>query len=709
MTVLGCIVYQHNIWLVIIAGLLCAAGAWVTTRLFVRSNHATGRQRAGWYFLTALTAGVAIWCTHFIAMLGFDAGMPVSFEPVLTVISLLIAVVGSTIGFVLGGSRLTRAAPLLGGAVIGLAIATMHYVGMIAYRVQGVVSWDMPHLISSVVLSVVFSSAALYFGMRKITQAHNLMAGQLSVAILTLHFTGMAAFRIEPFMIEGKFTNPAAFQGLAIAITGMSLVIIGAGLVSYLLDDQMRAEAVERLRAMALIDALTGLPNRANYNERLELELELARQRKGKLALIGIDLNRFKEINDLRGHNAGDEVLRVLGRRIKSVLRENEGEFVARTGGDEFCATCRINDRSDVSDFLERLERVLFKSIRFQEFDISPGASLGVSIYPDDAADIDTLIGNSDLAMYRAKGDPLRRICFYEPSMDEQVKARRGMAADLRQAIDRGELSLHYQVQTSVADGQICGYEALLRWQHPRYGSVPPADFIPLAEENGLILPIGEWVMRRACTEAASWNPPYKVAVNLSALQFVHADLPQVVMSILVETGLSPHRLELELTETAIFADRDRALHILRQLKGFGISIALDDFGTGYSSLDTLRAFPFDRIKIDRSFFDAAMITPQTMAVIRAVLALGRSFGIPVLAEGIETYDQLSMLNQEGCEEAQGFLLGRPVPVADIVASGQISQRPPEPYADYGVKPGKVKNNEENNPNKDIHSFVNRA
>ena len=239
--------------------------------------------------------------------------------------------------------------------------------------------------------------------------------------------------------------------------------------------------------------------------------------------------------------------------------------------------------------------------------------------------------------------------------------------------MDNNQLDIHYQVQTSVSTGEILGYEALLRWEHPQRGFIPPAEFIPLAEESGLILQMGEWVLRTACAKAASWEPKYKVAVNLSPVQFAHTDLPKLVLEVLVETGLSPDRLELELTESTIFADKERSLHMLRQIKGLGVSIALDDFGTGYSSLDTLRAFPFDKIKLDHSFMSEIESSPQAKAIIRAVLALGKSLDIPILAEGIETQGQLTLLGTEGCDEAQGYFLGRPAPLYQIVISGQIT------------------------------------
>ncbi|KVZ96223.1 putative bifunctional diguanylate cyclase/phosphodiesterase [Burkholderia ubonensis] len=671
-TVFGCIVYRHNLWLLLLAALLCGAGSWVTARLFQRTVNTTGTQRLGWHVLTAISAGVAIWCTHFVAMLGFEAGAPVHFNLPLTLVSLVIAVGGSTIGFVLTTFRAAKAAaPALGGAVVGVAIVLMHFTGMLAWRVEGFVSWDVGYLIASVLLSMTLAALALHLAMLPSRHAVNQMAVVLSLAILALHFTGMCALRVTPLTLDGAWTDANALRPLALAVTAMSLVIVCTGLVSYVIDSNVRAESLEHLRRMALSDMLTGLPNRASFNERLDLEIALAHERGTKLALIGIDLNRFKEINDLRGHHAGDEVLRILARRMTNLLRD--GEFVARIGGDEFAALCRMNDGTHPMDLLGRLEPALFKPVRIDDYEIAPGASFGVAVYPDDATTKAALINNADLAMYRAKGSLTQPVCFYEPAMDLVVRARRSLAADLRRAVADNQLSIHYQVQTSLATGEIRGYEALLRWQHATLGAIAPAEFIPLAEESGVILDIGAWVLREACTRAATWEPPYVVAVNVSAMQIMHADLTGLVARVLEETRLPASRLQLELTESTIFAGRERALDTLRQIKALGVSIALDDFGTGYSSLDTLRSFPFDRIKLDQSFVADAELRPQDRAIIRAVLALGKSLGIPILAEGIETHDQLALLAEEGCDEAQGFLLGRPAPLNEIVGSGQIT------------------------------------
>lgn len=672
MTILDCVVDKHNTWLVAVAAIVCASGSWAIICLFERASRTTGLQRAGWHFLSAVAAGAAIWCTHFIAILAYEPGAPVAFDPLMTIVSLLVAIVGAGAGFLVAASGATRFAPAIGGAIAGIAIAVMHYTGMMAYRVQGIVSWDRGYLLASIVLSVVLSALAIHLITKKHLRAYrSLSAAVLFLAIISLHFTGMTAFQVTPLLVDNSFSNPAAMQALALAVATVALVIVGAGLASYMIDDSVRTESLDRLRHMALNDSLTGLPNRTSFADRLDHEIDIANETGGKVALIGIDLDRFKELNDLRGHGVGDMLLRTLGARLAELLRD--GEFVARIGGDEFAAIQRFTDYAALEDFLVRLQEALFGPIKEQGLAVVPGASLGVAIYPDNASSREMLIANADLAMYRAKADLTLHVCYYDQSMDDIVRARRSLANDLRAAIDNNELDVHYQVQTSVSTNQIRGFEALLRWNHPERGFIPPSEFIPVAEENGLIMQLGEWVLREACADAASWKPPYKVAVNLSPAQFTHADLPSLIIEVLMSTGLSANRLELELTESTIFQDKERSFSVLRQIKALGVNIALDDFGTGYSSLEMLRAFPFDKIKLDRSFIHEAEESLQAKSIIRAVLALGKSLEIPILAEGIETEGQLSLLGAEGCDEVQGFLLGRPIPISKLVESGKIS------------------------------------
>ena len=335
-------------------------------------------------------------------------------------------------------------------------------------------------------------------------------------------------------------------------------------------------------------------------------------------------------------------------------------EFLARLGGDEFVALVPAADRDAALAAAERLRAAIITPIRAEHADIQCGASIGIALWPQDAESSTVLANNADLAMYRAKAMLTTDICFYEEAMDEEVRRRRRITLGLREALEQDRFELHYQVQTSVETGEVTGYEALLRWRQADGGYISPADFIPLAEETGMILPIGEWVLRRACAEAVGWEQPHRIAVNLSPVQLSNVDLPRLVHQVLIETGLPPSRLELEITETAMISDMERTTHVLRQLKLLGVSVAMDDFGTGYSSLSTLRAFPFDKIKLDRTFMSELDGGPQSAAIIRAVLALGESLDIPILAEGVETIEQLEFLRSQGCDEAQGFLLGRP-------------------------------------------------
>jgi diguanylate cyclase (GGDEF)-like protein/PAS domain S-box-containing protein len=427
-------------------------------------------------------------------------------------------------------------------------------------------------------------------------------------------------------------------------------------------DITERKQAEARIAHMAHHDPLTDLPNRAAFSERLAFTLERAAATGETFAILCLDLDRFKEINDVFGHSVGDELLREVSRRLQAAT---EGAFLARLGGDEFTLIATDGAQPSTAEALaDRLLGVFADDLAIDGQRLRIGLSIGVAIFPTDGTDVTTLLGNADAALYRAKADGRGTIRFFQVEMDKQLRERRAMQHELRSAIADDELSLDYQPQ-SLIGGEIIGFEALLRWHHPSRGIVPPGTFISLAEESGLIIPIGEWVLREACREAASWPRPLQIAINLSPIQFRHGDLPELVHSILLQTGLAPNRLELEITEGVLVEDFSRALSILRRLKSLGVRIAMDDFGTGYSSLSYLQSFPFDKIKIDRSFISNVERNPQSAAIVRAVIGLARGLDLPVLAEGVETRDQLAFLSREACDEIQGYLLGRPGPMDD--------------------------------------------
>jgi diguanylate cyclase (GGDEF)-like protein/PAS domain S-box-containing protein len=433
-------------------------------------------------------------------------------------------------------------------------------------------------------------------------------------------------------------------------------------LLTVIEDVTERKEAQALIQHMALHDPLTDLPNRTAFNEHLASIFESAEASGSGFAVLCLDLDRFKEVNDVFGHSVGDALLCRVSERFSVA---GEGAFLARLGGDEFVLI--IADSLQPSGAMAVADRLLATSSGGFEIEghrTFIGLSVGVAIYPADGMDPGTLVANADAALCRAKAEGRGRVCFFDAELDRQLREKRALHQDLHAAVSHEQLVLHYQPQAKIA-GEIIGFEALVRWQHPIRGLVSPGVFIPLAEESGSILAIGHWVLREACREAASWVQPLRIAVNLSPAQFLQGDLPTLVHTTLLEAGLAADRLELEITEGVLIGDYDRAIAILQRLKALGVHIAMDDFGTGYSSLSYLQSFPFDKIKIDQSFLSNVERNGQSAAIIRGVIGLARGLGLPVIAEGVETNEQLDFLSREACDEVQGYLIGRPCPIAD--------------------------------------------
>jgi len=730
--------------------------------------------RAAWVLLTGLVAGCSVWATHFIAMLSFDTGLKAGFLPLGTLASLLIAGVFMAAAFAAAALTHGRAGKLAGGVLAGLGVGAMHYTGMSAYVTEGVLTWDLPLVASSLALGVGLAVAAMFVADGGEKRGRLLTATLLlTLAICSLHFTGMGAIVIVPdatidvpaqllssvmmtlavvlivgliilgglsaVLIEGganaqalrriRRLADAAYEGIVVvrgdriqdanaafcALAGAEVadlvdLPLEGGLLSFdddgangrreglltphgggapipietfarvleagrgageqedlvvlaVRDLRERRSAEEKIRYLAEHDGLTGLANRNVMQSRLAQALEQASVSGDSLAVICIDLDHFKEANDLHGHLAGDAILSEVARRLRASV--SAPSFAARLGGDEFVVVqIGAGDQpAAAAELSARLLEVLREPVAFADQQLQVGASLGISLYREDGDTGETLLVNADMALYRAKEDGRGNYCFFKREMDETIRERRTLARELRQAISLEELVLHYQPLARAEDGEVCGFEALVRWRHPQRGMVPPMDFIPVAEESGLILPLGEWVLRRACADAAAWDKPLRIAVNLSPVQLNQPNLAAMVHEVLLETGLAPRRLELEITETALFKDYQRALDNLRRLKALGVRIAMDDFGTGFSSLSTLQSFPFDKIKIDKSFVENIHRHDRATAIVRAVLSLGRSLEIPVTAEGVETAEQLEFLRGEACAEVQGYAIGRPAPI----------------------------------------------
>ncbi len=772
--VYACIAHQHDWKLVLLAGGICLLSCAMALGLLRRMSALSGLRRGAALLVAATVTGIGIWATHFVAMLAYRSGIPTAYEPGVTVLSLLAAIDLLGLALWLAFNQRLRFGATIGGAVVGLSIGAMHYLGMSAVRVEGVIAFDPTLVIASLVVGVGFGAGAFAVARRGPGLRRQAIAALLlTLAICGLHFTGMSAVSVTPDPTRSLPANAVSGAGLAqwvalaavglLLVSGLLLIIGGrhrrqeaqrlselanaaveglaicdegvvvtanaslarmlgvpaadlvgrpfaslfdsdaapgadlvAGarieaqicsaldervpveLIAYSLpsngkprlgiavrDLRERVEAEAKIRFLAHHDALTELPNRFSFNEQLERELLSHRRRDDGFAVLFLDLDRFKQVNDVLGHGAGDQVLKTVAARVSGLL--DEVDTLARLGGDEF-AIIRLGDTSPQA--LARLSGEILEAIAndivIDGQTVNVGVSVGVAIYPEDGKAADALVSNADAALYEAKNNGRQCYCFFKSDLGAQLRERQQLEFELRQALARGEFTLAYQRQTSIKDQKTFGFEALLRWRSPKRGNVPPDAFIPLAEECGLIAQIGEWALREACREAASWPKPLQIAVNVSTVQLRSATLPRLVHEILLETGLDPARLELEITETALIEDLPTALHCLRQLKALGVKVAMDDFGTGYSSLSNLRAFPFDKVKIDKSFVRNVQDDQQAATIIRAIIGLCRGLNLSVLAEGVETTEELNFLDAESCVEAQGFLWGKPGKISDF-------------------------------------------
>jgi diguanylate cyclase (GGDEF)-like protein/PAS domain S-box-containing protein len=432
--------------------------------------------------------------------------------------------------------------------------------------------------------------------------------------------------------------------------------------------EQQAAEA--HIQQLAHFDALTGLPNRVLLQERCSQAIDIARRNGEPLALLFLDLDHFKNVNDSLGHRVGDELLKVLARRLKSSVREQD--TVSRLGGDEFIVVLPGTDAQGAAHVAAKVMEQATQPFQIDQHELTVTPSIGIALHPDDGADFDTLCKRADIAMYRAKRDGRNNFRFFTGEMQAQSVRALQLENALRRALERGQLHLHYQPQISLHGGQVVGAEALLRWQHPELGAVSPAEFIPVAEASGLILPIGEWVLRSAVQQLKRWidggMAPITMAVNLSSVQFRHADLPAMVTRILEEAGLPPERLELELTEGVAMVDPLGAIAVMNDLHDRGVRMSIDDFGTGYSSLSYLKKFCAYKLKIDQSFVRDITEDPEDKAIVSAIISMAASLGLQTIAEGVETEGQLEFLRTRGCHEVQGYHFSRPLPPGDFLA-----------------------------------------
>jgi len=771
--VYNCIVAEHDLKLVVLAAGICALASWAAINLLRHARRSDGHMRGVWLVVSAISTGFGIWATHFVAMLAFSPGLPSGYNVTLTILSLVAAILLTGAGLAVSLIGDSRQGPWIGGAIVGGGIAAMHYIGMAAFEIQGIILWDFALVATSIVLGAAIGAVALPVGLHGKEESWKIGgAVLLTLAICSHHFTAMGAVSVipSPQVEVPQSALPAGWLAVGVALASVMIIalalagivldardrrrselevdrmrdlanaavegllvcdgetivsvntsfaalmgqpasdLVGARLETCFPDTTARAEllsgsgqpvettlrqsdgaatpvelilrpinfagrphhvvavrdlqprkaAEQHIHYLAHHDALTALPNRSSFNTRIDQEI--ASLPKGaRLAVLCLDLDRFKEVNDLFGHAAGDKVLQAVAARVTPVLGERQ--MMARLGGDEFAVLLpSIANPAMAGRLAESILDALRTPDETPEAN-SISASIGIALYPDDAKDRQLLLTHADTALYRAKSEGRNTYRFFEAVMGAEVRERRMLEHDLRLAIARKQLRLVYQPQTDIQTRAISGFEALLRWSHPVRGEVSPGVFIPIAEDSGAILEIGDWALKTACHEAATWTQPLTVAVNVSPVQLYNADFVKELHQILLETGLPACRLEIEITETALVRDFDRALATLRQIKALGVRIAMDDFGTGYSSLSNLRAFPFNKIKIDGSFIRSVNANDQAATIVRAVLGLGRGLGLPVLAEGVETEAELQFLEEEFCDAVQGYLLGRPAAI----------------------------------------------
>jgi diguanylate cyclase (GGDEF)-like protein/PAS domain S-box-containing protein len=719
-------------------------------------------------------------------MLAFRPDLPLAYSTVETLLSLVLSIVISAAGLYVAAQPDWRIATL-GGALVGVAIAIMHYVGMSAIRIPGRIEWDLSGVSTSIGLGLFFASAA--FGIASINRHISGAVATvllLVLAVASLHFVGVSAVTIVPDGTALVLERSISPSSLAVMVSAVALSVLTISLITSIIDRRnqkwtsrqralldnavnnmvqglcmfdadgrvviyndrfrgmlgmtakdledasflsilkWRKEAGEPLESpelyaekvrrkidlgmisesvvkrpngkiyhvvkspcegggwvstfedvtnlknaekhilhMASHDTLTNLPNRVLFSERFDA-LRASPVRRELLAVMCVDQIRFRDVNDWFGRAVGDKLLKLVAERLSRCLRPSD--LIARFGGDEFVVvqSGKGLTRSDVAKLARRLIEAASAPYSIEGKEITIDVSIGIAVAPDDGEELEQLLKSADLALYEAKAEGRRKYRFFEYSMNEEADRRHEIESDLRYAVERGEFELRYQPLYDLTGKHIVSAEALIRWNHPLRGLIGPGEFISIAEQTGLIVPISEWVIKQACSDAAAWPNDIRVAVNLSPLQFKAGSVLSSVKAALKSAGMQANRLECEITESILLQDTKSTIETLRELQNIGVRIAMDDFGTGYSSLSYLMKFPFDKIKIDQSFVREITSSQESRAIIQAVVGLAKQLKIKTTAEGVETQEQLEFLANQGCAELQGYLFSRPVPVAEL-------------------------------------------
>lgn len=682
------LVGSYNIWLVLASLLVAMFASYTALDMAGRVTETKGRSARWWLIGGSIAMGIGIWSMHFLGMLAFRLPVPMGYDPLITFLSLLIAIASSAFAlWMVCQQRLSWSRLCVGAVLMGAGVCAMHYTGMAAMRMHPGIRYIPSLFLLSVVIAITASGAALWitFHLRRRTSKIKLLRAGAAVvmgfAIAGMHYTGMAAAQFPKNSTCSMAGTGLSTNSMAPLIVVFALAVLSIALIISMLDFRMEVrtavlassldQANEELHFLALHDGLTKLPNRTLLEDRLDQEIANAKRNQKLFSVLFLDLDGFKQINDAYGHQVGDLLLIEVAQRIRAVVRARD--TVARLGGDEFVLLADSGEPADVASLASMLILAIQRPFALAGHDCHVTVSIGIAIYKGDETRRQELLKNADAAMYHAKALGRNTYCFFEVSMNEDAQQHLQVLHDLRLAIDQQELVLYYQPKFDAHSRAMLGAEALIRWKHPTRGLLLPADFIPLAEKIGLIVPIGEWTVLEACRQISEWRAAgysgWTVAVNLSPVQFSHPGLLELVQRSLERYALNPDCLVLEITESTAMRDPASSMSILQKLHQMGVRISIDDFGTGYSSLLYLKRLPAGELKIDRGFVSELSQGSEDAEIISAIVALGRSLNLEIVAEGVETLAQQEFLTNLGCSSLQGFLLGRPMLPDQLIAT----------------------------------------
>jgi diguanylate cyclase (GGDEF)-like protein len=678
----------YNSWLVALSIAVAVLVSYTALKLAARVAAADRAVSQMWLFGGAFSMGIGIWSMHFIGMLAFSLPIPLRYDITTTIASLAIAIVTS--GFAIkisSGPQLSLERLGFGGLVMGAGISAMHYTGMAAIQIVPMIRYEPLLVVASIAIAVTASFAALWLAFHlRHGQSAVLVLARVAAAIIMglaiagMHYTAMGASAFEPnsYCRGGALLNS---EWLALTIGLVAIALLTVTLITEIYDakltsrTQLHSHRLEQvnveLNHQATHDALTGLPNRLLFIDRLEQALAQAHRHGSRFAVMVLDLDRFKLINDSLGHGAGDQLLVEVARRLTTAVRKID--TVARVGGDEFLLIVSdLKEADDAAAVAKKIIEAVSQSCHVATVELQTSPSIGISVFPKDGTDAEALLAHADEAMYCAKQRGGNTFQFFAAGMNAFTPGRLQLENDLRRALSLRQFELYYQPKVDVANGRVASVEALIRWHHPVKGMISPDAFIPVAEETGLIIPIGDWVLHEACRQARAWQMSglraLRVAVNLSATQFRQPNLLATISAALEKNNLLPRFLEVELTESAVMTNAEGSVAILEQLSRMGVVVAIDDFGTGYSSMSYLRRFPIDRLKIDRSFVRDLGADADNTSIVQAIISLAHSLRLKVVAEGVETPEQLEHLRLLGCDQYQGYHHSVPGTAASIEA-----------------------------------------